>query len=66
MRSKERIETFLNELKKFWETNQDLRFGQVIYMLVENLDVREGTDIFFPEDDVWLKALRKIKTPFSK
>jgi len=66
MRKKERIIIFLNELKEFWEHNQDLRFGQIIYMLVENLGLPNGTDIFFPEDDIWLTALRKIKTPFSK
>lgn len=54
MRDKNRIKPFLEELGIFWEKNQDLRFGQVIYILAEELK----TDIFFPEEDKWLKAIK--------
>ena len=62
MRSKDRIKPFLNELQKFWEENQDLRFGQIIYILADQI----GRDIFFPEEDEWLKAIRNAKTQWSK
>lgn len=63
MRDKKRIKPFLKKLQTFWEQNSDLRFGQIIYMLAEKLEVR---DIFFPEEDAWSKALDKISTPYTK
>ncbi len=60
MRDKNRIKPFLEELGDFWEANPDLRFGQVIYMLAGELK----TDIFFPEEEKWLKAIKSIKTPY--
>jgi hypothetical protein len=62
MRNKKRIKPFLDEVRVFWEANQDLRFGQVIYILAEELK----QDIFFPEEEEWLKALRNLKTQWSK
>ena len=62
MRNKNRIKPFLEELGIFWEKNQDLRFGQVIYLLAEELK----TDIFFPEEDKWLDAIKSIETPYYK
>lgn len=62
MRNKNRIKPFLEELGIFWEKNQDLRFGQVIYLLAGKLE----TDIFFPEEDKWLEAIKSAKTPYYK
>lgn len=61
MRDKKRIRPFMEKLTEFWEANQDLRFGQIIYMLAEKLKVN---DIFFPEEDRWMKALDDLKTPY--
>jgi hypothetical protein len=57
MRDKARIEPLLDKIKAFWLDNQDLRFGQVVYMLAENLNCH---DIFFPEDKEWDKAIDKL------
>lgn len=59
MRDKERIKPFLAELEKLWEVYPDFRFGQLIYLLAEKL----GCDIFFPEEDTWLEAIKSVKTP---
>ena len=60
MRDKNRIKPFLLEVEKLWEKNPDLRFGQLIYLVVGEL----GRDIFFPEEDEWLEAIRSVKTPY--
>jgi hypothetical protein len=54
MRDKSRIEPLLNKIKVFWEENADLRLGQVVYMLAENLGQQ---DIFFPEEKAWDNAV---------
>lgn len=61
MRDKNRIKPFMDKLTQFWEAHQDLRFGQVIYILAEELKVQ---DIFFPEEDKWMEALNKLNTPY--
>lgn len=63
MRNKNRIEPFLKSVQKLWEKQPDLRFGQLIYMLAENLD-SSPRDIFFPEEEEWLRAISKTKTLF--
>jgi len=63
MRDKKRIEPFLKKLQLFWEKNPDLRFGQIVYILAEKLNV---WDIFFPEDDKWSEAIDKLETPYTK
>lgn len=64
MRNKNRIEPFLKAVQTLWEKQPDLRFGQIIYMLAENLD-SIPRDIFFPEEDEWLRAISKTKTAFK-
>ncbi len=59
MRNINRIKPFLNELEKLWEAYPDLRFGQLVYLLAEKLDC----DIFFPEEERWLEAIRETKRP---
>jgi len=60
MRNKYRIKPFLSELENIWEANPDLRFGQLISILAGKID----RDIFFPEEDEWLEAIRAVKTPY--
>ena len=57
MRNKERIEPFLKEVSELWKDMPDLRFGQIIYMLSDKI----GRNIFFPEEDEWLKAIKELK-----
>ena len=63
MRDKARIEPFLKNLQKFWEANQDLRFGQIIYILAEQLN---NIDLFFPEESEWNEAINKSNTRYIK
>jgi len=60
MRDKSRIRPFLLELETTWESVPDMRFGQLIYILAEYIDCG---DIFFPEDDKWLEAMKAARTP---
>ena len=50
MRDKNRIKPFLNKLEELWLLNPDYRFGQIIYLLADDI----GRDIFFPEEKEWL------------
>jgi len=59
MRDKNRIKPFLAEFEKLWEVYPDFRFGQLIYLLAEKLDC----DIFFPEEDRWLEAIKPVSKP---
>lgn len=52
-----RIEPFLNEFKELWLSKPDLRFGQLVEILVNKIDI----DSFYAEDDVWIDAIKKIK-----
>lgn len=57
MRDMNRIEPFLNELGDLWKEKQDLRFGQLIYLLADKI----GRDIFFPEEAEWLEKIKELK-----
>lgn len=56
MRDINRIEPFLKELEVLWKQKPDLRFGQLIYILADEIK----RDIFFPEEDEWLKHIRNL------
>jgi uncharacterized protein YihD (DUF1040 family) len=63
-----RIDQIVDKIRAYWKKNPDLRFGQVIYIVMEELheiDSKIG-DIFFPEDDVWNKALKSLTTKTVK
>lgn len=55
MRDKKRIKPFLNKVEELWLKYPDLRFGQIIYLLADDIK----RDIFFPEEEEWLKAIQK-------
>jgi hypothetical protein len=57
MRDKNRIKPFLQKLEKLWLKYPDCRFGQIIYMLADEI----GRDIFFPEEKEWEEAIDKLK-----
>lgn len=57
MRDKNRIKPFLQKLEKLWLKYPDYRFGQIIYMLADEI----GRDIFFPEEKEWEEAIDKLK-----
>lgn len=55
MRDINRIEPFLQKFKELWERSPDLRFGQLVYNLAQEM---ECIDIFFPEEDEWEIAIQ--------
>lgn len=58
MRDPRRIELVTAKLKELWYQYPDMRFGQLLYLILEDESFR-GKDIFFPEEDIWLKAFEK-------
>ena len=65
MRSNDRIESFLNEFKKVWLKHPDLRFGQIISIVLgisPNLNGEKYEsliDPFYIEEDDFIKLLHK-------
>ena len=59
MRDVKRIDPILEEFRKYWKTNQDLRFGQLIYLIQSKFD-EIGKNLFFSEDDMWLEFFGKL------
>lgn len=61
MRDPARIYPFLNKFAELWMTVPDWRFGQ----LVSNLQRWEDNDLFYVEDNDFLKKLEvMLKGPF--
>jgi len=54
MRDPKRIEPLLNELKKLWEQNYDLRFWQLLSIL------QHKEDMFHVEDDFTMRKLTEL------
>ena len=65
MRSSDRIELFLNEFKKVWLKHSDLRFGQILSIVLgisPNLNGEKYEsliDPFYIEEDDFIKLLHK-------
>ena len=65
MRSNDRIESFLNEFKKVWLKHSDLRFGQILSIILgisPNLNGEKYEsliDPFYIEEDDFIKLLHK-------
>ena len=62
MRSKERIDPFLEKLGEMWKLVPDWRFGQLIVNVMGTLD----RDPFFPEDDEMLEHFEKFFEKYKK
>ena len=62
MRNPDRIDPFLEKLGELWKYLPDYRFGQLICRLAGEL----GQDIFFPEENEWLRAIDKVTTIVEK
>lgn len=59
MRNPERISVILDEIRKYWERNPDLRLGQII----SNFGQKEGlSEPFYLEDDKLLKLLAEANS----
>jgi uncharacterized protein YihD (DUF1040 family) len=55
MRDVKRIKPFLEKVEELWMQNPDLRFGQVIYLIADEIK----RDIFFPEEREWFDAIQR-------
>ena len=56
MKDKKRIPKILKEIKKVWEKNSDLRFGQFIL----NISFTSKCDLYYLEDDELVKVLKRF------
>ena len=62
MRDPARIPIILDRIKATWEASPDLRLGQILWrFVIETIDpaTRRSnmqTDIYFIEDDTWLRG----------
>jgi len=56
MRNKKRIDPFLKEIGNLWKLYPDYRFGQLIYLIADEI----GGDIFFPEEQEWLDKIQNL------
>jgi len=54
MRDPERIDEIIEELRLCWKRNPDMRLGQLIHWIKYS----DTPDIFFFEDDMWLKWIK--------
>ena len=57
MRDPKRIDKFCNKIAEYWKLYPDYRFGQLIYLIADELKVN---DIFFPEDNIWTVSIQNI------
>lgn len=53
MRDINRIDPLLAKLGELWKQYPDMRFGQLIINLLDNL----GRDPWYTEDDAWMEFL---------
>jgi len=67
MRDIKRIDPFLEKLGELWKFYPDLRFGQLIYVLAQDM---KFDDIFYPEEPIWEEAIQtgidEIRTEINK
>lgn len=60
MRDPNRISRFCDELKAIWGSVPDLRFGQLMYVMLSEYNGQTMKDSFYAEDDELLEFFRKF------
>lgn len=66
MRSKERIDKFVDELNNIWKVYfPDWRFGQLMMNFLGWVQGEKGRDPFFPEEEEMTKLLREYALTHS-
>lgn len=58
MRDPRRIRKFCNRLAAAWELLPDLRFGQLVYIIFDQMN-DEQTDPFYVEDDAMIECIEQ-------
>ena len=56
MRDINRIDNILEEIKKVWKKNPDLRFTQ----LIVNVMSARGSDLYYTEDEKFIQMLKSF------
>ena len=59
MRNANRIRPFMAKLERLWEKNPDLRFWQVICLILATYGCEGSVDPFYWEEDKWEKLIDK-------
>lgn len=61
MRDTKRINVLCDKLKELWYLDPDLRFPQIFYVLLDEVDNKGCSgDGFYTEDDKWLEAIVRL------
>ena len=58
MRDKNRIEPFCMELAELWSNHPDLRFGQLMYNILNYAQFEHKKDPFYMEEEEFMNILR--------
>lgn len=66
MRDIKRIGRLLTALQKLWDIFPDMRFWQIINLIVGDKVFQNIRDPFFLEDDVWLLAIENTIKKFTE
>lgn len=65
MKDTKRIPIIMKAVQELWENNPDLRFGQLVN-LISVADTGEAKALFYMEDDVLAKKLKKITVELAE
>ena len=59
MRNVNRIKSFMAKLERLWEKNPDLRFWQVICLILATYGCEGSVDPFYWEEEKWIEQMKK-------
>ena len=58
MRDIKRIEVITSKIQEYWKTQQNVRFGKILFIIVNKAKtLYDVQDVFFLEESVWEKVL---------
>lgn len=57
MNNHEEIQEVLNKIEQLWRAYPSWSFGQLIYAIAKEC---KQTDVFFPTNEEWIEAAKKI------
>lgn len=66
MRDPKRIDGHMRRLQRIWEDYPDFRFGQLLMILLGDVQKEVGMDLFYVEDDEFFAAFEKCYNRFMK
>lgn len=66
MRNPKRIDGYMRRLQRIWEDYPDFRFGQLLMILLGDVQKEVGMDLFYVEDDEFFTAFEKCYNRMMK